>query len=63
MSHKEVSPARQPGQRSTPPGDLPINSDEQPAGHESGPLRSADEQRKREHQKLVPPPQPEDNDV
>jgi hypothetical protein len=63
MSHKEISPARQPGQRPTPAGDLPINTDEQPAGHESGPLQSADEPRKRERRELVPPPQPEDDDA
>ena len=61
---EDISPARPPGGAETPPGDVPINTDEQPAGPESGPVQSVDERRARERgQPLTPPQQPEDNDV
>lgn len=62
---EDISPARPPGGADTRSGDVPINTDEQPAGPESGPLQSVDERQAREEadKPLKPPPQPEDNDV
>ena len=62
MPQKETNPAAEPS-RPPSPGEVPINTDEQPAGRESGPLQSVDEKRQRERDTLVPEPQPEDNDV
>ena len=62
MKHEDVSPPRRPEGR-VPPGEVPINTDEQPSGHEAGPLQSADGKRNHPDRSLVPPPQPEDDDV
>lgn len=62
MKHEDISPPM-PAGGDLPPGELPINTDEQPSGRESGPLQSGDEKRKGQDPSLVPPPQPEDNDV
>ena len=63
MTHRHTSPPRSPTVEPRR-GTVPVNTDEQPAGPEAGPLQSTDKERKLERDdSLMPPPQPQDDDV